>query len=722
VASPDQHSAPDLQPLFAPRSLAIIGATDTPGKRGFEVLQNLRAVGFAGEIYPVNPRYDQVAGLRCYQSVRDIAGPVEAVAIALAAEAAVEALRACADVSVRAAAVVAAGFAETGEAGARLQEELARCARESGMLVCGPNCLGVWSLSAHTAYWERSPRLDCTSHLAAVLQSGALIASLADPAAERGLVFSALATVGNEAVLTAGDYLAYLVEDPRIHRVAMVIEGVRRPETFLRALDRALDLGKHVVILKLGRSEGSRRAALAHTASLAGSYTAVADVLRQHGAILVHDLDELLELMILLEGGRTPKGDRMVAVTVSGAGCGLLSDLAADVGLNLAPLSENTVIALAALLPGQHIGNPLDVARAGDQPGLYGKCVETLAEDPAIDVLTVAQNTPWGRTPEATAFYVDHARAAVAAATRTDKLVAVCTLTAGAQDPEVTSTLTGGGVPFIQGARTGLTALARITRHAAALPALLEPPRRRPSTATGVLPLLRAASNERSGGDVLPYSVTQELLEDYGVPLARGIVVHSAEAAAQVAAQWQQPVALKLLSPQMPHKTEHRLVALNLTSPEHVSLAAHRLMKQVTETTDGSRVWVEGLLVQEMVSGGPELIAGIARDEQLGPLILLGWGGIFVDLQRSFTLRMPPLRDSDARQMLADLPHQQLLQGFRGMPPVDARALVELILNLSDMAEDLGGLIDHIDLNPIINLGLGKGVVAVDALVILGHQ
>jgi len=723
VVSTDKISPPDLRYLFAPRSIAIIGATEKAGKRGFEVIENLRRVGFPGDIYPVNPRYEQVAGLRCYANVRDIPAPVEAAAIAVAAEGAVAAMRECALKGVRAAAVVAAGFAESGTAGARLQEELVRCAHESGMLLCGPNCLGVWSVASHTAYWERSPRLDHPSHVAVILQSGALIASLADPAAERGLVFAALATVGNQAVLTAGDYLAYLIEDPLIRAIALVIEDIRRPATFLQALDRAAELGKPIVVLKLGCTEGGRQAALAHTASLAGSHAVVAAALRQHGAILVNDLDQLLEMMILMEAGRLPQGDRMVAVTVSGAGCGLLADLAADIGLSLAPLSEQSNAALTALLPAQTVGNPLDVTRAGDEPGLYQRCVAALAADPMVDVLAIAQNTPWGRTPEATAFYIDHATAAVTVAANTDKLVATCTLTSGALDPEVAETLRSSHVPFLQGARESLTALAALIQYATERPALLAPPRRRaPSMRERALPILQRTRQEISRERVLPYVTTAELLSFYGIPLARGIVVDSPEAAARVSAQWQRPVALKILSPQLPHKTEHGLVALGLSSPAHVAAAAQRLFDQVTEVAGGQSVQVEGLLVQDMVSGGPELIAGVARDEQFGPLIILGWGGIFVEMQRAFTLRLPPLRVADARQMLADLPYQQLLRGFRGLSPVDTEALSALLLALSDMVDDLGDEIDHLDLNPVISLGLGSGVVAVDALAVAGDR
>jgi len=715
----NRFSTPDLRPLFAPRSIAIIGASEKPGKRGYEVLDNLRRVGYRGDVYPVNPRYDQVAGLRCYASVCDIPFLVESAAIALPAEAAVEAARACARKGVRAIAVVAAGFAEAGPQGARLQEELVRCSREAGMLLCGPNCLGVWSLAGHTAYWERSPRLDQPSHVGAILQSGALVVSLTDPAAERGLAFAALATLGNQAMLTAADYLAYLVEDPLIRTIALVVEDLRRPATFLHALDRAAELRKPVVVLKLGRSEMGRRAALAHTASLAGSHAVVSAALRQHGAILVDDLDELLEVVILSEAGRLPRGNRLVAVTVSGAGCGLLADLAAEAGLDLPPLSARSQAALSALLPGLTVGNPVDVARAGDSPGLYRRCVAALASDPLIDVLAIAQNTPWGRTPEATAFYVDHATAAVSAAESTDKLVFAFALTSGELDPEVAATLKAGGVPFLQGARESLKAAALLARYATRQAQHTPPPHEVRSLREQALPALRQVRQEKGLTQILPYGATAELLACYGIPLAHGIVVESAAAAAATVSAWKRPVALKLLSPQLPHKTEHQLIALGVTSPAHAEREAYRLFAQAAMLAGERSAQVEGLLVQEMVGGGPELIAGLARDAQFGPCIALGWGGVFVELQRAFTLRLPPLTLRDAHEMVAELPYQQLLHGFRGLAPVDVDAITSLLLACSAIAQDLGDEIDQLDLNPIINLGPGQGVVAVDALVVL---
>lgn len=734
----------DLRPLFAPRSIAIIGASEKPGKRGREVLDNLRQVGFRGAIYPVNPHYEQVGGLLCYATVGDVPAEVEAAAIALPAGAAVEAVRQCAQKGVRAAVVVAAGFAESVPGGApvkqagdlndeknsryggvTLQAELAAYARGSGMLLGGPNCLGVWSLPDHSAYWVCSPRMDGTSRLAAVLQSGALVASLTDPAAERGLLFNALATVGNEAVLTAGDYLAYLVESPHISAVAVVIEGVRHPELFLQALRRAAALGKPVVILKLGRTEAGRRAALAHTASLAGERVVIEAVLRQHGALLVRDLDELMEVLVLIDGGRIPKGERFVAVTVSGAGSGLVADLAGDAGLVLAPVSEQSQAVITELLPGQAINNPLDVALAGDQAGLYRRCFAALAADPEVDVLAIAQNTPWGRSPDATAFYADHASAAVAAAASSDKLIFTFSLTAGALDPEVAAILRAGHIPLLQGARESLKAASLLIRYANWRRGLLaQSVQKSPGTEqlrserqARARTLLRQAAQVASLNAALSYRTASELLSLYEIPLARSIVVHSGEEAAEVAAQWQLPVALKVLSPQVPHKTEYRLVALDIDSPARAALAGQRLLAQAAVLAGEEPLQIEGLLVQEMVVGGPELIAGLARDAQFGLLVVLGWGGMQVEAQRAFTLCLPPLTDEQAHQMIAELPYQEVLRGYRGMPPLDTTAVASLLLKLAAMAQELEGEIDAIDLNPIINCGPGRGVVAVDALI-----
>lgn len=744
---PIKHwSPPDLRPLFAPRSIAIIGASEKTGKRGHEVLDNLRQVGFRGAIYPVNPHYERVDGLPCFASVAAIPAEVEAAAIALPAAATVEAVQQCVQKGVRAAVVVAAGFAESisskplerqagdsgstctlHDVGGTLQAELVSYTRRGGMLLGGPNCLGVWSLPDHCAYWVCSPVLEATTGLAAILQSGALVASLTDPAAERGLLFNTLATVGNEAMLTAGDYLAYMIEKPHIRAVALVIEDVRHPETFLYALHRAALLGKPVMILKLGRTEAGRKAALAHTASLAGERVVIEAVLRQYGALLVDDLDELMEILALIDGDRMPKGERFVAVTVSGAGSGLVADLAGAAGLTLGPLSEQSQAALSELLPSQIINNPVDVAGAGDQPELYRRCFAALASDPEIDILAVAQNTPWGRTPVATAFYSDHARAAVATGANTDKLVFTFSLTSGMQDPQVTAILHAGHIPVLQGARESLKAVALLIRYTNWRRTFLQQENADTDRASAQVnsarqararALLQEAEQAASANLVLSYPISSALLSLYGLPTARSKLVHSGREAAEVVAQWRKPVTLKLLSPDLPHKTEYQLVALAIDSPVQAELAGQKLLAHASVLAQERPVQIEGLLVQEMISGGPELIAGLARDEQFGLLVALGWGGTLVEAQRAFTLRLPPFDDDQAYQMIAELPYQEVVRGYRGLPSVDTAAVAALLLNLNTMAQELGEEIDSLDLNPIINRGLGHGVAVVDALMI----
>jgi len=695
-----------IEVLFRPRSIALVGASDRPGSRGAELVANLRSIGYGGAIYPVNPRRSSVAGLDCYPTLRDLPETPDMVAIGIPKAGVLEAVETCAAIGARAMGIVGAGYAESGDQGAELQARIASVCRSAGIALSGPNCLGIWSRLDKVAYWLAGGNPLPFSGLGLIIQSGALASSIMDPLDHRRLAFDVIATTGNEAVVTASDYLSHFVVDDRIHAIAMVLEGFRDPEGFVRAAESAAEIGKPVVCLKLGRSEGGRRAALAHTASLAGSDDAVRAVLRQVGVRQVRDLDELLETMVLL--ARYPRGLRpgIVFTSVSGAACGLISDLAADAGIRPAPLSIATTAAISDLMPDVSVGNPLDVALAGDRPGLFKACVDVLVGDPGIDTVAITLNVPYAGAPDGTSFYVDQV-AAGSSAVLASKTCLALTLTSGELDPQVIAACEGLKIPLLQGLAPSLAAIAvaltpggTLRNHRA--------PTDHPNPTKNPLPPLEP------GQVAYDEAVSKALLAEFGIPVVKERVAESAQEAVELAARIGYPVVMKIHAPNVAHKTDAGGVRLNLRNAAAVRSAYHAIVRSVQSRRPDADV--RGVLVQAMAGPGVEVILGMQRDELFGPLILLGLGGTWVEIQRDFELRRPPIDEADALGMVDALRGRAILYGARGGTAVDVGSLCRCVAAFSNLVASHGPRLEAIDINPLIVMS--SGCVAVDALVV----
>jgi acetate---CoA ligase (ADP-forming) len=581
----------------------------------------------------------------------------------------------------------------------------------SDVLLCGPNCLGLVNLYDRIPIGPL-PDKYVPGPIGAVLQSGVLVSAITDPLIERGIGLSFVVSSGNEAVVETADYIDFLVDDPNTEVIVAFIEGLKDPDAFMRAAARALRVGKPIVALKVGRSERGRAAAVAHTGSLAGSDQAHDAVFREFGVVRVDDIDEMVETALLLAGGRRPRGNRLAIATFSGGGCGLLSDEAARLGLEFAPLSPETVQQLRRRLPPYAtVSNPLDLTgTATDDPQLYPDCLSILVNAEEVDVLGVSIASGLGSG--GADLYRRRSAVLAEAGGMTEKVLLGFNFSSGGFDGAIADTMAKAGVPLLQGARETLLAVDRLFWYTRRMESGVAP------RESGVSPRQSAAESLLEGrSGALTERESKELLALYGLPVTREQVARTAQEAAEIAGELGFPVVLKIESPDILHKTDVGGVRVGLLSEAEVRSGFDAIVNNVKTAAPTARI--RGVLVQEQVPPGMELILGVHRDEQFGPLALVGIGGILVEMLRQFSVRRVPISRSDAEEMIETLPGGRILGSVRGQPARDVPAIVDALLALSALAVDLGPRLVSLDINPAIVGAKSEGLKAVDGLVVL---
>jgi acyl-CoA synthetase (NDP forming) len=697
-----------LSPLFAPRSVAIVGASPRENTLGNNVVVNLRRFGYAGRIFPVHPSAPEVAGLPAYRRLGELPEAAECAVLAVPADVIAAALEEGAQHGLRAAVVFAGGFAEMGEAGQERQRQLqALCAR-AGIALCGPNCLGLVNVHRRVSLYSSGiPEGLRAGGLAIVSHSGSACIALST-LGRFGL--SHIVSVGNAAVLDVADYLAHLAGDDDTTAAALFVETLRDPQAFARAVGAMHAAGKPVVALKVGRSAKGAAASAAHTGSLAGNWEAYAAYFRRHGVIAVDDFDELAESVELALKWRTlPPGDGVAVIAVSGGETSLVADLAERANVHLPELAPETVARLRTVLPAfASVGNPLDTTDRGvyDAEKVYQGAIGALADDPAVSLVAVVQDCSPGLSTRGANNYRRIASTVAEAARHTAKPIAFFNTAAAGLHAEVVAPFAGTGVAVMQGARASLLAIGRRIRQAKfappdALPALAPLPAWRNRLATG------APFTEREA---------KEFLAAHGIAVTREMLAGDAAAAVAAAAAIGYPVVLKIESPDLPHKTEAGAVRLGLADAAAVAAAFDAVLAAARRYAPAARL--AGVLVQEMVSGGIEMIAGLSRQEPFGLGVVVGAGGVFVEVMRDAALDLCPIDVADARALVARTRADHLLRGFRGRPPADAQAFAALVARLSQLGAAYADALDAVDLNPVAVLPQGRGAVVLDALVI----
>lgn len=707
---PSGGSFIELDALLKPRSVAVLGASERPSV-GRTIVENLERIGFEGEVYPINPRYQTLLGRRCYPSVEELPAGVDVLALCVNHERVLEGLRPAARKGVRAAVAFDAGFAESDGAGRRRQDELVAICREAEIAFCGPNCMGVISPHERSLVYLNALRdpAPLAGSVGLISQSGSIVIGLLADCRRFG--WSRVISTGNEAVIVAADVLEYLVDDPATHVIAMFLETVRQPERFVDALDRAADRGKPVVVLKVGRSERARRAITSHTGGLAGESRVIEAVLRAHRAIEVHDMDELTETLAACQGTRRPTGRRIAVVTNSGGHAELILDVATSVGLELPPLSSTTRAEAARVIgPIAGEGNPLDAWGNGDFQTNVPHALRTLGADPEIDAVvwcTDSADASALGTPER---FMTYARMLVEGSRESTKPFYLMGTRPGIFRRDQHELLSAQGIALIGGTRQGLRAIDRLARHAEPL----APLRRSPATSMPTLGTMMPGGTARR---TIHEHDAKRLLAAAGLPVVRETFCTAREEAIVAAGAIGYPVALKLVADDVPHRSDLGLVAIGLGDAGELGEAWDRMTAVRSGTLED--VAVAGFVVQQMVSGGVEVLAGVHHDRDFGPLLAFGLGGVVAELFTSVALRPLPLRVGDAEAMVAETATAaKLLAGFRGQPPADVEALHRCLEALGDYAWADRAAIAEVDLNPIKVLPRGQGCVVVDALIV----
>jgi acyl-CoA synthetase (NDP forming) len=715
----EQHfQPPNLQPLIAPASIAVVGASENPGP-GLQVLENLRQLGYEGAIYPVNPRYPEVLGLPCYSSltaIREAGHPVEVAAILLNRNLVLPVLEEAGRVGVRAAWAFANGFGEAGEEGKALQQQITDICRRHDILFCGPNCVGLLNFNGKTGtYSAPAPREIVAGDIGMVAQSGYVCIQVAN--ASRGLGFSMILSAGNEAVVDATDYIGYMLEDPGTRVIMAFIEQFRHPERLPALARRSRELGKPIVLIKVGRSEMARRATAAHTGALAGSDDVQDALFKQLGLIRVGDLDEMFETAELLSklAGRLPKGNGVFAVTLSGGVISLLADLGENLNLRFPGWTDSGRARVQEFLPPYSgVENPLDAWGFGKVEEAYLPCLSAAAEEPEADLILVSQDVPAGMAPRQVEQYAAVAEAAATVHGRSGKPVVFLQNPSSGFDPTIRDILDRAGVPLLQGSREGLRAVEHAITYAEFLAG-------DPLTFASAVPSPAAAEVwqlfEGNRGALTEYE-SKRVLAAYGVSCTRELLCGSAREAVSAAREIGPPVALKVMSPQILHKTEAGVIALNLSTEEEVLEQYDRLVEAARSYDPEARI--DGVLCQQMAAGAvAEAIVGLLIDPQFGPAVIFGMGGIMVEVLGDRALGIPPLDRDTARRMIEQTRTSRVLKGFRGAPPADIEALIDVLIAVGNLALDWSERIEALDINPLLVMPEGWGVVAVDALLVL---
>ncbi|MEW5864251.1 MAG: bifunctional acetate--CoA ligase family protein/GNAT family N-acetyltransferase [Pseudomonadota bacterium] len=704
-----------LAPLLAPRGVALVGASERAGSLGRIVWENLTSAGPKGGLYAVNPKYRSVLGERCYARLADLPSAPELAVLVTPARTVPALVAEAGEAGVRACAVLTSGFAEAGEAGRALQQEMLAAAKRGRVRLLGPNCLGLMRTDAGLNA-TFSPVPARPGKLALVSQSGAICTAILDWAYPTGIGFSSVVSLGGAADVDFGEVLDFLVADPETEAILMYVEGVRDARRFLSAL-RAAARTKPVVVLKVGRYAAGTRAASSHTGALMGSDAVFDAALRRSGTVRVRTYTHLFAAARILAAARDIPGERL-AILTNGGGPGVMAaDSAAENGVPLAVLSPATIARLDEKLPAQWSrGNPIDII--GDAPPeRFTEAAAAALDDPGVDAL-LAMYSPVAVTPPEAA-----ARALVEAIEGRAKPVLAAWL--GRVDPTATRAwLESRGVPNFYTPENAVEAFSFLCAYRRNQRQLMEVPAASAPARAAHAPDIAAANAIRdealaAGRTVLTEHEAKRLLSLFGLPVPRSVLAQTAEAAVAAAREIGFPVALKIHSPDITHKTEVGGVRLDLVNAEMVAEAFEAMLRHARALRPEARL--EGATVQPMLRypHQREVLIGVATDPVFGPVITFGAGGVAVEAVRDTAVALPPLNATLARELIERTRVARLLAAYRDVPAADMEALTAILEGVSRMVCGLAWLAE-MDLNPV--LAHPGGAVIADARVVIERR
>jgi acetate---CoA ligase (ADP-forming) len=685
-----------LETFFNPQGVAIIGASSNPAKLSYGVVRNLKEHGYPGPIYPVNPGIDQILGLKAYPSITDVPDPIELAVIMVGAAQVPDTLEACGRRGLKVVIVISGGFKEAGPDGAALERSLPAIAARYGLRLIGPNCVGVMDTHTplDTTFITAMPTpgaIGFASH------SGAVAGGTIDWAISVGLGYSRIASLGNQVDVDLADGLNMMFADPHTRVISLYAEGLPDGRRFVEAA-AAVFRQKPIVVLKAGRTSAGTRAVASHTGALAGAGRAYLAACHRAGVLVVNSLEEQNDVAAALALQPLPAGPRVVLLTNAGGPAALAADALDEFGLKMADLTPETQSRLRAITPkGALVGNPVDML-GGPQAEMYTQTMRVLLEDPGVDMV-MPLFVPQAITP-----INDVAHAIIEGARGAPKPVLAC-LVGGASTGEAVRLLHAGGVPVYLDPNRAARAMAGLREYAG----LRARPDLTPTAVTSVdraaaFKLLSAAWQAR-GKHFLEAETAAQVAAAYGIRIPRSGLAHTADEAVALAERFGYPVVVKLIAAEVVHKADIGGIALNLGDAAAVRAAVERVV--------GSRPG-SAAMVQQMAPKGQEVILGMQRDPQFGPLLMFGMGGLYVEVLHDVAFRLAPLCARDAADLVAETAVGKILQGVRGQAPSDVDAIVDTLLRVGQLASDFPCLAE-LDLNPLIVGPQGQGAWAVDA-------
>jgi len=712
---------PDIAKLLSPKTVAVVSASsDLKGLRG-RILHTMLGHPFGGIIYPISRSAAEVQGRKAYKSVEELPEPVDLVILIIPAEYVPEELERCGRMGIKAAVILSSGFAEEpGGAGARMQDAIRSTAQRYDLAVAGPNSEGFANIAAGLCP-TFSPAMDISAgpltpakplrgQVSVISQSGGLGFAFFDRARGRNLLFRHIVTTGNEAALETSDFLDFMLDEAKTDVFLLLLEDVKTPAKFRRAADKALRAGKPLIVAKIGQSEPGRRAVASHTAALAGSHAAYRAIFAHHGVIEAHDLDEMIDLAVgfLACGDKLPAGKRMAVCTSSGGAGVWMADACARAGLEVPELDAATRAAIDVHLPPYGTSqNPIDSTAQGVHKVGYAEFAKLAAQSPLIDGVVVVV------TARRSAFLETDLPKLKTLARDSKKPVCMWTYTLPSE--RSIEILNEGGYPLFINADCCARTMRAMAEYRALRERLLKPAETSQAFTSDVATARKLLA---ASGDVLCEWQARPLLAAYGVKGGEvGTLVHSAAEAEAAARAFARPVALKVQSADIPHKTEAGGVALHLAA-DAVRAGYEAVLASVRAY--GPQARIDGVLVQPMAPPGREVILGVSRDANWGPLLMVGLGGVLVEALGDVALSPVPLDHAVARTLIGRLKGAHVLGPYRGSPPADTEALIDLMVRLSQFASDHSDEIAEIDLNPVIVHA--EGVSLVDALIIKSPQ
>ena len=692
--------------LFHPRGVAIIGASSDLTRIGGHPIKAMKNAGYTGGIFLVNPKYQEMHGQKCYPDAQSIRQPCDLAIIAVPAPAVANAVRDCGAAGIGYAVVLTAGFRETGGPGRKLEAELKRAVSQSGVRIIGPNCQGMLSLQARVwaAFGSVADETDFRpGNVSCAFQSGGFGYAIVNLAEAQGLGFRYCVSSGNETDIDTPELLAAFLDDPGTSAIFAYLEGTPDARRLLDVGRKSLLSDKPVMIWKAATTEAGIKAAASHTANMTGSYDLYRAALRQAGLIEVDDVEPIVDIAKLFAQGRRPKGQSVGVLSISGGSGIVYADAAVRGGLTLPPFSDETLAALRKIVPSfGSPENPADVtASFFNDMNLFTSALEIVLADSRLDQLSILLASISGPSARRAA------EAIAAVANRTDKPLHVAWSGRHAKSAETIKAFNDAGVPFITTPVRLARAAAVLARFTADQRRLL--PRRPPEVATPTaLELPRGAVS-------LSETESKAVLEAFGVPIAKEMLLPAGADAALAAARLVPPYAVKIVSRDIPHKTEVGGVKLAV-SKDGLADAVRSVTQSALAAKPGAKV--DGVLVSEMAQG-IEVLIGVINDESFGPTIALALGGVLTEVLKDVSYRIAPFDLETAREMIAELRGARLFDGYRGAPPADKEALAQTLVAVGQMAAALGPRLKELDINPVFVGAEGAGVVAADALLIL---